>query len=46
MPITSDDRGFSPYYDNVTATARDAAFAETRARALGTVSAAEAIGGK
>jgi 5-methyltetrahydropteroyltriglutamate--homocysteine methyltransferase len=41
---TTDDCGFSPFYDD-TSTSRDTAFAKIRARVLGTALAAEILGG-
>jgi 5-methyltetrahydropteroyltriglutamate--homocysteine methyltransferase len=41
---TTDDCGFSPFFDDTT-TSRDTAFAKIRARVLGTALAAEVIGG-
>jgi 5-methyltetrahydropteroyltriglutamate--homocysteine methyltransferase len=41
---TTDDCGFSPFYDD-TSTSRDTAFEKIRARVLGTALASEAIGG-
>jgi 5-methyltetrahydropteroyltriglutamate--homocysteine methyltransferase len=41
---TTDDCGFSPFYDD-TSTSRDVAFAKIRARVLGTAMAAQALGG-
>ncbi|HEV3439036.1 MAG TPA: hypothetical protein VG122_16840 [Gemmata sp.] len=41
---TTDDCGFSPFYDDTT-TSRDTAFAKIRSRVLGTAMAAERIGG-
>ena len=42
---TTDDCGFSPFFDNG-ATSRDTAFAKIRARVHGTAMAAELIGGR
>ena len=42
---TTDDCGFSPFFDN-TSTSRDAAFAKIRARVRGTAMAAALIGGR
>ena len=42
---TTDDCGFSPFFDN-TATSRDTAFAKIRARVRGTAMAAELIGAR
>jgi 5-methyltetrahydropteroyltriglutamate--homocysteine methyltransferase len=41
---TTDDCGFSPFFDN-TSTSRDAAFAKVQARVRGTALAADLIGG-
>jgi 5-methyltetrahydropteroyltriglutamate--homocysteine methyltransferase len=42
---TTDDCGFSPFFDN-TSTSRDTAFAKIRARVRGTAMAAEVIGAR
>src|SRR5467141_427341 len=42
---TTDDCGFSPFFDN-TSTSRDTAFAKVRARVRGTAMAAEMIGAR
>jgi 5-methyltetrahydropteroyltriglutamate--homocysteine methyltransferase len=42
---TTDDCGFSPFFDN-TSTSRDTAFAKIRARVCGTAMAAELIGAR
>jgi 5-methyltetrahydropteroyltriglutamate--homocysteine methyltransferase len=42
---TTDDCGFSPFFDN-TSTSRDTAFAKIRARVRGTAMAAELIGAR
>jgi 5-methyltetrahydropteroyltriglutamate--homocysteine methyltransferase len=42
---TTDDCGFSPFFDN-TSTSRDTAFAKIQARVRGTAMAAELIGGR
>ena len=41
---TTDDCGFSPFFDD-TSTTRDTAFAKIRARVLGTALAAKMLGG-